>query len=158
MAAVDGLVGGDTPGIKACLDGTRTSSADGVLRRPGESLRQGSARALRHAYHRVYAYGDSRSDWLRGPSRAYLRAVLLEERTLERGFARADGVRRLLDEHDAGRDHSNAPGLLLGLELWSRQFADGDGPPGEIMGLMRGRGPARGERSGAYEREDRLRA
>jgi hypothetical protein len=85
--------------------------------------------AVKGAYHRIYTYGDHREEWLRGPSRAYVEGVLLSSRLGDRGLADAAGVRRLVGEHMAGRDHTLALSILLGLELWSRLFVDGDSPP-----------------------------
>jgi len=81
------------------------------------------------AYHRFYAYGDHRDQWLRTASRAYLEDVLLSDRCLERGFADPRGVRTLVDQHMAGKDHTLALSILLGIELWHRLFVDGERPP-----------------------------
>jgi hypothetical protein len=103
-----------------------------------DGLRGLPIRAARGLYHGFYRYGDERADWLRGPSRDYLRAVLLSPRTSARGIARPAGVLRLLEEHDAGKDHAYALSILLGLELWCRQFADGDGAPAEVRAMASG--------------------
>jgi hypothetical protein len=132
-------------GVVSLSDGLAGDGAGarvpGAPEAPGgtiERLRAASAHAVHAAYHRFYDYGDSRDDWLRGASRAYVRQVLLDERTAGRGFARPAGLRRLLDEHDAGRDHTTALSILLGLELWQRQFVDGDGPPDEVAAMVGG--------------------
>jgi hypothetical protein len=63
---------------------------------------------------------------LRGGSRALL-DVLLEPRTLARGQLREETVRRLLSDTRRGRArHTRALGMLLTLELFQRQFLDGD--------------------------------
>jgi asparagine synthase (glutamine-hydrolysing) len=74
----------------------------------------------------VYQSGHDVGACLRGPSRDYLSRVLCSDTCAERGLAEPAGVRRLLDEHMAGVDHSMALSLLLGIELWHRQFIDGD--------------------------------
>jgi hypothetical protein len=54
----------------------------------------------------------------------YLR-VLLEERTLQRGYFKPEAVRALIDEHRRGR--RNRSGILwrmLVLELWHRNFME----------------------------------
>ena len=99
---------------------------------PSERQTAATRRYLRLAhgtYHRLNRYGDRKAEWLRGPSRAFLEGVLLEPRTLDRGQVDQAGVRRLLDEHMAGEDHTLALSILLGLELWQRSFLDGDGGP-----------------------------
>ena len=59
--------------------------------------------------------------WLAGSSQDYMRRLLLEPRTLERGLFRAPALNRLFDEHTAGhRDHGNRIWRLLNLELWFR--------------------------------------
>ena len=64
---------------------------------------------------------------LRGGSSALL-DVLLEQRTLARGQLREETVRRLLSDTQRGRArHTRALGMLLTLELFQRQFLDGDG-------------------------------
>lgn len=99
---------------------------------PSERQTAATRRYLKLAhgtYHRLNRYGDRKAEWLRGPSRAFLEGVLLEPRTLDRGQVDQAGVRRLLDEHMAGEDHTLALSILLGLELWQRSFLDGDGRP-----------------------------
>ena len=65
---------------------------------------------------------------LRGEAGARLLGLLLDERTLDRGQIRREGVRRLVDETVAGRaSHAQVLGTLLTLELFQRQFFDGDG-------------------------------
>ncbi len=60
-------------------------------------------------------------DELRHGARALLTDVLLAAPTLDRGWWRADGVRRLVAEHLAGRaNHSTGLGVVLTLELFAR--------------------------------------
>jgi hypothetical protein len=109
--------------------------------RDREALYGQPIRAVRSLYSHFYRYGDDRAAWLRGPSHGYLRRILLDGRAATRGLARPDGVARLLDEHDAGKDHTYALSILLNLELWSRQFADGDGAPEEALKLASAQSP-----------------
>jgi asparagine synthase (glutamine-hydrolysing) len=75
-----------------------------ILRRP----KQGFALPLVH--------------WFRGELRNLL-SILLEPRTLNRGYFKPAAVRALLDEHDRGRrDHSAQIWMLLMFELWHRNF------------------------------------
>ena len=62
---------------------------------------------------------------------ADLLGILLEPRTLARGQVREAAVRTLVDDALSGRRrHTKELGLLLTLELFQRQFIDGDGFPG----------------------------
>jgi asparagine synthase (glutamine-hydrolysing) len=61
------------------------------------------------------------SHWLAGPQLGILEELLLEPRTLTRGYFRAEAIRSLFGEHRAGlRDHGNRIWRLLNLELWMR--------------------------------------
>ena len=63
--------------------------------------------------------------WLRNELRGELPRLLLEPRSLQRGYFEPRAVRRLLDEHWRGRrDHSYQIWLLLVLELWHRNFLE----------------------------------
>lgn len=70
-----------------------------------------------------YSYGD----WLRGPLRPLLMDVLLDARTARRPYLRHDTVRRWLDEHMAGHNHTAKLGALLSLELTVRLLIERDG-------------------------------
>ena len=77
-------------------------------------------------YERFKHYVDA-PGWLRGPLRPHVESVLLDKRTLTRGIYRADGVSELIDNHMSGRsDRGAALLLLLFVELWHRQFVDGE--------------------------------
>jgi hypothetical protein len=77
-------------------------------------------------YERYKHYVDV-PGWLRGPLRPHIESVLLDKRTLTRGLYRADGVRELVNAHMSGQqDRGSALLLLLFLELWNRQFVDGE--------------------------------
>jgi asparagine synthase (glutamine-hydrolysing) len=64
--------------------------------------------------------------WLRGELREPARELLLGARSRGRGYFNPAYVRRLLDEHDAGRWnwHSEIWTLMM-LEMWHREFVDG---------------------------------
>jgi asparagine synthase (glutamine-hydrolysing) len=52
---------------------------------------------------------------------------VLGERAIERGLFDRRFVKNLVDEHQAGlKDHSERLWSLLNLELWLRQFIDGE--------------------------------
>jgi asparagine synthase (glutamine-hydrolysing) len=64
-------------------------------------------------------------DWMRNEMKDQFLRVLLEPRTLQRGYFKADAVRALVDEHARGR--RNRSGMLwrmLVLELWHRNFME----------------------------------
>jgi asparagine synthase (glutamine-hydrolysing) len=64
-------------------------------------------------------------DWMRDRSKAQFWGVLLEPRTLQRGYFKPAAVRSLIDEHVRGR--RNRSGMLwrmLVLELWHRNYME----------------------------------
>ncbi len=63
--------------------------------------------------------------WMRNELKEELPRLLLEPRTLQRGYFDPQSVRRLLDEHQRGRfDHSGRIWQLLIFELWHRNFLE----------------------------------
>jgi asparagine synthase (glutamine-hydrolysing) len=63
--------------------------------------------------------------WIRNELKELILSVLLDPRTLQRGYFNPDAVRRLLDEHFRGRrDHSGEIWRLLIFELWHRNFLE----------------------------------
>jgi asparagine synthase (glutamine-hydrolysing) len=63
--------------------------------------------------------------WYRGPSLGGIREVLLDRRTLERGYFEPAFVRGVLDEHRAGaQNHRLLIWSLLCFEWWNRLFLD----------------------------------
>lgn len=63
--------------------------------------------------------------WLRAELRDEVTALLVEPRTLQRGYFRKSAIERLLSEHRRGtRDHSSALWLLLSFELWHRNYLE----------------------------------
>lgn len=63
--------------------------------------------------------------WIRNELKDLIVTVLLEPRTLQRGYFNPAGVRRLLDEHfRERRDHSGRIWRLLIFELWHRNFLE----------------------------------
>ena len=70
-------------------------------------------------------FGVPIDEWLRGPLKPLAYDTLLSQSARERGLLRPDYVRRLLDEHGAGRhDHHYRLWALLMLELWFRMWID----------------------------------
>ena len=63
--------------------------------------------------------------WIRNELKDLIMSILLEPRTLQRGYFNPQGVRTLLDEHfRQRRDHSGGIWRLLIFELWHRNFLE----------------------------------
>ena len=63
--------------------------------------------------------------WFRRELRAVPATILLDPRSLERGFFQEGALRRTIDDHVAGaRDNTNRIWALIQLELWMRTFID----------------------------------
>jgi asparagine synthase (glutamine-hydrolysing) len=68
--------------------------------------------------------------WIKNELKDMVLTVLLEPRTLERGYFNPRAVRQLLEEHFRGRRvHSGRIWRLLMLELWHRNFLENAGEP-----------------------------
>ena len=67
------------------------------------------------------------SGWLAGPQLDVIENMLLEPRSMDRGFFKRDTVERLFREHRAlHRDNYDRIWRLLNLELWQRVCLEGD--------------------------------
>ena len=67
------------------------------------------------------------SGWLAGPQLDSIQALVLEPRSLERGYFKKSSIERLFQEHRANyRDHYDRIWRLLNLELWHRVCLEGD--------------------------------
>ena len=65
--------------------------------------------------------------WFRGRFRSVIDDYVLSERTMERGVFDRTFVKNLVAEHETGnRDHSERLWSLVNLEIWLRQFIDGE--------------------------------
>jgi asparagine synthase (glutamine-hydrolysing) len=65
--------------------------------------------------------------WLRGRFRHIVDDCVLGERVRARGLLDHKALQKLVAEHNSGqRDHSQRLWALINLELWWRQFIDGD--------------------------------
>jgi asparagine synthase (glutamine-hydrolysing) len=62
--------------------------------------------------------------WFRTLLRPWIEDVLLDRRTLDRGYFRPDYVRQLVASHMNGANHAVRLGALATIELWHRQFID----------------------------------
>ncbi len=73
-------------------------------------------------------FGVPVSRWFRNELQGYVHDILLDPRTLKRGYFRRDGIEHLLADHVAARfDHSSKIWALLFLEIWFRVFIDKEG-------------------------------
>ena len=63
--------------------------------------------------------------WMRHELKEMVQTILLEPRTLQRGYFNSAGVRKMLEEHfEQRRDHSARLWRLLIFELWHRNFLE----------------------------------
>jgi asparagine synthase (glutamine-hydrolysing) len=66
--------------------------------------------------------------WMRNELKPMLVEMLLEPRTLQRGYFKPEAVRSLLEEHFRGRrNHAGVLWILLVFELWHRNFLEARG-------------------------------
>jgi asparagine synthase (glutamine-hydrolysing) len=74
--------------------------------------------------------------WLRRELREYVSQILLDRRTLSRGYFQAGALERVLKANLNGTDLSKEVFSLVILELWHRKFVDRDSlnEPAEVMG------------------------
>lgn len=62
------------------------------------------------------------TSWFRTILRDWVNDILLNPAALQRGYFKPDQVRRLVEEHMAGTDHTVKLGAFLAIELWHKQF------------------------------------
>jgi asparagine synthase (glutamine-hydrolysing) len=63
--------------------------------------------------------------WMRNELKDLIEGVLLDPKTLQRGYFNPKAVQQILDEHFRGRrNQSSAIWRLLMLELWHRNFLE----------------------------------
>jgi asparagine synthase (glutamine-hydrolysing) len=74
---------------------------------------------------RKQGFGIPIGAWFRDDLRTWVEDLLLDPRTLERGYFRPAGVRALVEDHVSGRaDHTYRVWNLAMLELWHRHWID----------------------------------
>lgn len=72
---------------------------------------------------RKQGFGVPVSHWFRTELKELSRDVLLSDASVQRGYFRPDGVRRLIELHESGReDHGHQLWALVTLELWHQRF------------------------------------
>jgi asparagine synthase (glutamine-hydrolysing) len=97
----------------------------------------GGKRILRRAMHGLLpdeiiekpkqGFSPPDESWYRGPTMEQIRSLLLDRRTLERGYFQPQALHRVLDEHEAGRRNNRLLiWSLLCFEWWNRLFIDGE--------------------------------
>jgi asparagine synthase (glutamine-hydrolysing) len=64
--------------------------------------------------------------WFRGEYRAVIDEYVLSARARERGLFSPEFARELVARHAAGEDHSERLWSLVNVEMWLRQFMDGE--------------------------------
>ena len=78
-------------------------------------------------------FGVPLGRWFREDLRELAADLLLDRRARDRGHFRPAQVKRLLDEHGAGRDHGHRLWCLLMLELWQRFYVESEAPPASAL-------------------------
>ena len=99
----------------------RTGTRKFILKKLAERL--GIPPALLH--RRKQGFQLPLADWMRDTVKDQFLRVLLEPRTLQRGYFKPEAVRALIEEHTRGR--RNRSGILwrmLVFELWHRNFME----------------------------------
>jgi asparagine synthase (glutamine-hydrolysing) len=78
-------------------------------------------------YRQKLGFPTPWSGWLAGPRLQTIRNMLLEPRSLNRGYFRREAVERLLHDHFSNhRDNQDRIWRLLNLELWHRVCLEGE--------------------------------
>lgn len=73
-------------------------------------------------------FGVPISKWFRNELKEYVYEILLDPKTLNRGYFKGEGIERLLNDHiELHYDHSARIWALLVLEMWFRIFMDNEG-------------------------------
>ncbi|MGH9486493.1 MAG: asparagine synthase (glutamine-hydrolyzing) [Terriglobales bacterium] len=76
-------------------------------------------------WRRKHGFALPLRHWMRRELKQEVARVLLEPRTVQRGYFRAEGVARVLEEHFHGaRDYSGLLWQMLVLELWHRNYLE----------------------------------
>jgi asparagine synthase (glutamine-hydrolysing) len=75
-------------------------------------------------------FGVPVARWFRNELKNFVHEMLLDSRSLKRGYFKKEGLERLLRSHEEKRyDHSSKIWALLFLEQWFRMFVDQRGEP-----------------------------
>lgn len=90
-------------------------------------LKKVAERVLPHeiVHRKKWGFKVPVGEWFRGPLAASLRETLLSPEALARGYYHEPALRRLIEEHTAGRvNHEKQLWILYQLELWHRMYID----------------------------------
>jgi asparagine synthase (glutamine-hydrolysing) len=80
--------------------------------------------------------------WFRGEFRSLLDEFVAGDRAVARGLFRAEVLRRLVEEHSAGRiDHTERLWALVNFEMWQRLFLDREPLKGALPQIEESRRP-----------------
>jgi asparagine synthase (glutamine-hydrolysing) len=75
-----------------------------------------------------HGFGVPLGRWFRADLAGYVREMLLDRRSLKRGYFRPEGLRWLIEQHQTGRrDLGHQLWTLLTFEMWHRMFIDKEG-------------------------------
>jgi asparagine synthase (glutamine-hydrolysing) len=78
---------------------------------------------------RKHGFSVPTDPWFRGKLRSYVKEILLDPKTLNRGIFKRKTIERLLQDHLRGHEiYDTHLWLLLNFELWHRRFMDGPRP------------------------------
>lgn len=69
------------------------------------------------------------ASWMRTELRDWVRSILLDSKTLSRGYFKTSGIEKLIAEDSQGRNGSREIFSLIALELWHRAFLEGESKP-----------------------------
>jgi asparagine synthase (glutamine-hydrolysing) len=84
---------------------------------------------------RKQGFSPPDQSWYRGPTMDYIKAILLDDRSLSRGWFEPAAIQRTIAEHVEGRvNHRLLLWSLLSFEWWNRLFMDGERPPQVTVG------------------------
>lgn len=92
-------------------------------------LKKAAADLLPHSilYRQKLGFPTPWSRWLAGSRLDSIEQLLLEPRSLDRGYFRRDAIQQLFAEHRSNyRDHYDRIWRLLNLELWHRVCLEGE--------------------------------
>ncbi|MBL7074884.1 asparagine synthase (glutamine-hydrolyzing) [candidate division KSB1 bacterium] len=90
-------------------------------------LKKLMSRHLPHkiVYKKKQGFTPPLKEWFRNELRDYIREILLSRTARDRGFFNISGVKRMIDDHIAGRrEFHHQLWVLLVLELWCRRYLD----------------------------------
>jgi asparagine synthase (glutamine-hydrolysing) len=77
---------------------------------------------------RKQGFSAPEQSWYQGPLMQYVKSMLLDRKTLARGYFKEAYIKQMLDEHLAGKvNHRLLIWSLLSFECWNRLFLDGEG-------------------------------